>query len=118
MDTLYTFLDDKSYSKTKSVHFCGLMNSATKFPYKGIATWIQVPEKRRKPQTSRGAASSRFLGSLLQDIGLQEFGCCLHPIFRGPQNRDIPTLLGFIIRGFVWDIPILIFAYVLFGGPI
>ena len=25
---------------------------------------------------------------------------------------------GFIIRGFIWDIPILIFAYVLFwGGP-
>ena len=32
--------------------------------------------------------------------------------------RDIPTLLGFIIRGFIWDIPILIFAYVLFWGPI
>ena len=31
--------------------------------------------------------------------------------------RDIPTLLGFIMRGFIWDIPILIFAYVLFGGP-
>ena len=31
---------------------------------------------------------------------------------------DILTLLGFIfIRGFIWDIPILIFAYVLFGGP-
>ena len=29
----------------------------------------------------------------------------------------IPTLMGFIIRGFVWDIPILIFAYVLFSGP-
>ena len=84
MDTLYTFLDDKSYSKTKSVHFWGLMNSATKFPYKGIATWIQVPEKRRKPQTSRGAASSRFLGSLLH-IGLQEFYLCLHPIIRGPK---------------------------------
>ena len=30
---------------------------------------------------------------------------------------DIPTLLGFIIRGLIWDIPILIFAYVLFWGP-
>ena len=30
---------------------------------------------------------------------------------------DIPTLMGFIIRGFIWDIPILIFAYVLFWGP-
>ena len=30
---------------------------------------------------------------------------------------DIPTLLGFFIRGFIWDIPILIFAYVLFWGP-
>ena len=24
--------------------------------------------------------------------------------------------MGFIIRGFIWDIPILIFAYVLFWG--
>ena len=28
------------------------------------------------------------------------------------------NLLGFIVRGYVWDIPILIFAYVLFWGPI
>ena len=26
-------------------------------------------------------------------------------------------ILGFIIRGFIWDIRILIFAYVLLGGP-
>ena len=25
--------------------------------------------------------------------------------------------MGFIIRGLIWDIPILIFAYVLFWGP-
>ena len=25
--------------------------------------------------------------------------------------------MGFIIRGFIWDIPILTFAYVLFLGP-
>ena len=25
--------------------------------------------------------------------------------------------MGFIIRGFIWDIPTLIFAYVLFWGP-
>ena len=25
--------------------------------------------------------------------------------------------MGFSIRGFIWDIPILIFAYVLFWGP-
>ena len=25
--------------------------------------------------------------------------------------------MGFIIRGFIWDIPILIVAYVLFWGP-
>ena len=30
--------------------------------------------------------------------------------------RD-PTILGFFIRGFIWDIPILIFAYVVLGGP-
>ena len=27
-------------------------------------------------------------------------------------------LLGFTMRGFIWDIPILIFAYVLFWCPI
>ena len=32
-------------------------------------------------------------------------------------HRDILALLGFIVRGFIWDIPILIFAYVLFLGP-
>ena len=26
--------------------------------------------------------------------------------------------MGFIIRGFIWDVPILIFAYVLFWGHI
>ena len=30
--------------------------------------------------------------------------------------RDVPTLLGFMIRGLIWDIPVLIFAYVLFGA--
>ena len=29
--------------------------------------------------------------------------------------KDIPTFLGFSIRGFIWDITILIFADVLFG---
>ena len=30
MDTLYTFWDNLTHSKTKSVDFWGLMNSATK----------------------------------------------------------------------------------------
>ena len=30
MDTLYTFWDNITHSKNKSVHFLGLMNSATK----------------------------------------------------------------------------------------
>ena len=30
VDTLYTFWDNITHSKTKSVHFWGLMNSATK----------------------------------------------------------------------------------------
>ena len=33
------------------------------------------------------------------------------------SSQHIPTLLV-IIRGFIWDIPILIFAYVLCAGPI
>ena len=31
MDTLYTFWDNTTHFKTKSVKFLGLMNSATKF---------------------------------------------------------------------------------------
>ena len=31
MDALYTFWDNITHYKTKSVHFLGLMNSATKF---------------------------------------------------------------------------------------
>ena len=31
MDTLYTFGDNTTDYKTESVHFLGLMNSATKF---------------------------------------------------------------------------------------
>ena len=30
MDTLYTFWDNSTHYKTKSVHCCGLVNSATK----------------------------------------------------------------------------------------
>ena len=44
----------------------------------------------------------------------------MHPWFRDPKSAfymDIHTFLGFIIGGFIWDIPILIFAYVLLGGP-
>ena len=52
-------------------------------------------------------------------------GCCGWGCFQGPQKhisinilyRDIPTLLGLIIRGFRRDIPILSFAYVPFLGP-
>ena len=35
----------------------------------------------------------------------------------GTKNGDIHTLLGFFIRGFIWDIPVLMFACVLFSGP-
>ena len=31
MDTLYTFLDNTTHHKAKSVDFWGLMNSATKY---------------------------------------------------------------------------------------
>ena len=36
MDTLYTFRDNITHYKTKSVHFWGLMNSATKFRGLGL----------------------------------------------------------------------------------
>ena len=31
--------------------------------------------------------------------------------------RDIPSLLDFLIRALIWDIPVLVCAYVLFWGP-
>ena len=42
-------------------------------------------------------------------------------LYSGPQKHisiSTSTLLGFILRGFIWDIPSLILAYVLFWGPI
>ena len=49
----------------------------------------------------------------------------LHDVVQGPKKhtsislvyKDVPALWGFIVRGFIWDIPILIFAYVLLLGP-
>ena len=35
----------------------------------------------------------------------------------GPPARPGLPLLGFFIRGFIWDIPILFFSYVLFWDP-
>ena len=35
MDTLYTFLDNITHYETKSLHFWGLVNSATKGPESG-----------------------------------------------------------------------------------
>ena len=45
--------------------------------------------------------------------------------FYGPQKAHkhkhfkggVPTLMGFFIRGFIWDVPILIFASVPVSGP-
>ena len=34
MDTLYTFWDSITHSKNKSVHFWGLVNSATKLGFR------------------------------------------------------------------------------------
>ena len=38
MDTLYNFLDNITHYKTKSVHFWGLMNSATKRTWRTTST--------------------------------------------------------------------------------
>ena len=51
MDTLYTFLDNITHYKTESVHFLGLMNSATKnretqTRVAGLSTWdVRLDEK-------------------------------------------------------------------------
>ena len=36
MDTLYTFWDNITHNKTKSLHFLGLVNSATKIGNRGL----------------------------------------------------------------------------------
>ena len=44
MDTLYTFWDNTTHYKTESVHFWGLMNSATKLGFMGCESdlWAQA----------------------------------------------------------------------------
>ena len=49
MDTLYTFGDNITHYKTESVHFLGLMNSATK---------IKQPRLRGVPPTPAAAAGA------------------------------------------------------------
>ena len=44
MDTLYTFLDNITHYRTESVHFLGLMNSATKKLRSGHFTCLEHPE--------------------------------------------------------------------------
>ena len=53
-------------------------------------------------------------------VYISGFRVTLEAVVKGPKGtqakafyRDIPTLFGFIVRGFMWDIPILILAYVL-----
>ena len=57
MDTLYTFWDNITHYKTESVHFLGLMNSATK--------WFRASTEKKLKSGSRmfgaGLASSSLL---------------------------------------------------------
>ena len=41
MDTLYTFWDNIAHYKTQSVHFLGLMNSATMLGFRGRGSQVQ-----------------------------------------------------------------------------
>ena len=64
MDTLNTFWDNTTHYKTKSVHFLGLTNSATK---KGT-TFLRVPYFRKPPSKLRDYP--RSLGQLPTKLGL------------------------------------------------
>ena len=55
----------------------------------------------------------------LEDLDVRALGRCPQKHISRSILWGCPYLvMGFIIRGFIWDIPILIFAYVLFCGPI
>ena len=60
MDTLYTFWDNISQYKTESVHFWGLMNSATKYmiySIQSMVTHIMPKECPGTPQLAGGLAA-------------------------------------------------------------
>ena len=75
MDTLYTFLDNTSHYKSKSVHFGGIMNSATKHmkaPYH-ILRIFSTYSKDRPGRYFRGSKTSTPPGvpmHVYQDIPL------------------------------------------------
>ena len=52
MDTLYTSWDNVTHYKTESVHFLGLMNSATK---------VSLKNRERSRQVSMGAKATALL---------------------------------------------------------
>ena len=66
MDTLYTFGDHITHHKTESVHFFGLVNSATKNPTiteKVNLFWARVLSPGSPPKwagTRRGSSGLRF----------------------------------------------------------
>ena len=55
------FLDNTTYSKTKSVHFLGLMNSATKFFL--FRVWGGVRVQGTKPETQKTPSLNLMPGS-------------------------------------------------------
>ena len=63
MDTLYTFGDNIPHYKTKSVHFLGLMNSATKL--KGLLNRSLKGSVKGSIRVCRGLGSARFLSSTI-----------------------------------------------------
>ena len=78
--------------------------------------WSLVFFRTQNPPTAKHVVSSLWCLSLISVSGLRlrPDGVAFH---QGPNKHisisilwDIPTLLGFLIRGFIWDIPILIFA--------
>ena len=85
MDTLYTFWDNITHYKTKSVHFLGLMNSATKRMSSGYSRLRSVPSN------ASGRPSVALYGavppSTRQSISPEELGA----------NRDNRSHVAFWI---------------------
>ena len=78
--------------------------------------WSLVFFRTQNPPTAKHVVSSLWCLSLISVSGLRlrPDGVAFH---QGPNKHisisilwDIPTLLGFLIGGVIWDIPILIFA--------
>ena len=101
----------RSYWFRSFSRYGGLINIMGLF---GVCTLVHSHNFDQPPHMTSCTSMSRGLSRLTLNNTLGTQKAHEHKHF----YRDIPTLLGLIIiSGYIWDIPILIFAYVLVWVP-